>query len=101
VEGGGSVTFKFYTSTKLLMHEQKLYDNEALAPLLPQCIHCCPGGHTPGGGLSEDEKGSKLPPFVILEEFETLEEVLMRARPTFLRAVKVRFALLASNGLIK
>lgn len=94
VEGGGSVTVVFYSSRKLLMNEQMLYKNAALAPLLPKCLHCCKSGQAHGSSFAGYQQRNFLPPFVVLEEGETLHEVLMRAKPTYLRALKVRFQIL-------
>ena len=79
----------FYSSQVRLMHEQQLYKNAALAPLLPKCLHCCASGHTSGSNVAGYSQRNFLPPFVIHEEAETLHEVLSRSRPTYQRALKV------------
>ena len=89
VEGGGSVKVVFYASQERLTNEQQLYKNAALAPLLPQCLHCCASGQAHGRSAAGYPQRNFLPPFVILEESETLHEVLNRASPTFQRSVKV------------
>lgn len=83
------MTVVFFSSQERLINEQHLYNNAALAPLLPQCLHSCASGQTSGSSIAGYPQRNFLPPFVILEEGETLHEVLMRAKPTFQRALKV------------
>lgn len=90
VEGGGSATVVFYASQSLLMHEQNIYQNAALAPLLPKRLHCNASGQSSGSSFSGYSQRNYLPPFVVLEEVETLQEVLARSKPTLVRALKVR-----------
>jgi hypothetical protein len=86
VNDGLDYALKFYLSKKAAIAEGELYKNEALGPLLPNAETLCMNEE----GEETDAHGVPLPPFLIMEKGEALDEWSQRAKPDQFMAVAVR-----------
>lgn len=61
-----------------------------MAPMLPHMAESSDGGHVASGGTGQlPTKKHKLPPFIIVEKGEALDEFVQRAQPDMYQSVAV------------
>ena len=63
--------------------------HKVLAPLLPHMAEYSEGGHVASGGTGPFRKREKLPPFIVVERGEALDEFVQRAQPDMYQSVAV------------
>jgi hypothetical protein len=64
--------------------------HSVLAPLLPLMAESNEGGHVASGGKGpKPRKPVRLPPFIIVEKGEALDEFVQRAQPDMYQSVAV------------
>lgn len=80
---GDCYVIKFFRSQAALEHEWALHMNEALKPVLPPLVTRYNEGEASAGGVA-------LPPLIVTEAGETLEEVFASRRPDLFRTAEVR-----------
>lgn len=78
-----SYVIKCFPSQAALDHEYALHAHEALKPLLPPLVTRCNEGEASEGGIF-------LPPIIVTEGGETLENVFSSRRPQLFHTVEVR-----------
>lgn len=61
-----------------------------LSPLLPHMAETSDGGHVASGGTGSLRPHVKLPPFIVVEKGEALDEFVQRAQPDMYQSVAVR-----------
>lgn len=77
---------KFFVSQKAFAEEGDFYKSSPLGALLPKCLALC-GNED---GAESDAHSIPLPPFLIMEKGESLDEWSRRAKPDNFQAVAVR-----------
>jgi hypothetical protein len=71
-----------------------------LAPLLPHVAESNEGGHVTSEGTSGRMRSDiKLPPFIVVEKGEALDEFVQRAQPDMYQSVAVCSPLPSSRPL--
>lgn len=78
---------KFFVSKKAFMEEGDFYKDSPLGLLLPKCLALCSNDDM----AETDAHGIGLPPFLIMEKGESLDEWSRRAKPDNFHAVAVCF----------
>jgi hypothetical protein len=76
---------KFFVSKRAFDEEGDFYKSSPLGPLLPKCLALC-GNED---GKETDAHGIPLPPLLIMERGEALDEWNRRAKPDNFQAVAV------------
>jgi hypothetical protein len=76
---------KFFVSKQAFDEEGDFYNKSPLATLLPKCLALCSNDD----GTVTDAHGIPLPPMIIMERGEALDEWSRRAKPDNFAAVAV------------
>lgn len=80
---------KFFVSEQAFDEEGEFYRKTAIGSLLPKCIAFCANAR----GQETDAHDIPLPPFLVMEKGESLDEWNHRAKPDIFQAVAVRTCL--------
>jgi hypothetical protein len=83
----GQYALKFFIAPEEYEAEANVYGNAALSKLLPRLTACIENKV----GVLVDPSGKKLPPCIIMERGESLDEWCRRNQPDFLTSMRVRF----------
>jgi hypothetical protein len=89
---GLDYALKFYISKNAFEVERSLYAHPVLGPLLPKVVTSCKNDDN----AECDPSGRPLPPFIVMEKGESLDEWSRRAKPDLFQAVAVRLPLVAT-----
>lgn len=79
---------KFFVAPSAFVAERQLYESRVLGALLPKIEDVYDPSDTPGRFV--DRHGSPLPPCIVMERGESLNEWSRRAKPDVFQAVAVR-----------
>lgn len=87
---------KFFLSAQDFVAEKKIYTESPLGDLLPRHE----GLYDNSDSILMDAKGNKLPPCIVMERGESLDEWSRRRKPDMWAAMPVRITLLMCPPLI-
>lgn len=79
---------KFFVAPPAFVAERQLYESRVLGALLPKIEDVYDPADTPGRFV--DGQGSPLPPCIVMERGESLNEWSRRAKPDVFQSVAVR-----------
>lgn len=85
---GHEHALKFFVSPNAFDRERRLYGDPTLGVLLPRLGRVC----TNADGAITDAFGEPLPPFIVMEKGEALDEWSRRAKPDLFQSVAVRLS---------
>eukprot|EP00892_Ulva_mutabilis_P004414 jgi/Ulvmu1/2344/UM013_0192.1 len=83
--GGRQFAIKFFLSQRAFEAERRVYSDSPLGRLLPQLEQVCDNR----GGALRDAEGAALPPFVVMERGESLDEWSRHRKPDTSAAMPV------------
>lgn len=86
VNDGRQYAIKFFLSQRAFEAERRIYSDSPLGKLLPQLDDVCDNR----SGALQDVDGRPLPPFVVMERGESLDEWARRRKPDMMAAMPVR-----------
>eukprot|EP00892_Ulva_mutabilis_P001147 jgi/Ulvmu1/11032/UM007_0212.1 len=99
---GHEHALKFFVSPNAFDRERRLYGDPTLGVLLPRLGRVCPNDD----GAITDAFGEPLPPFIVMEKGEALDEWSRRAKPDLFQSVAMlaniakRLEYLHSHGFV-
>lgn len=85
---GREYAVKFCVIPSVFTLERSLYSDPALRSILPNIADVCPND----SGAVTDPTGNPVPPFIIMERGEALDEWSVRARPDVRAAAQARLS---------